>query len=238
MKKENVKIVALGGQAENGKSMYCIEINDRIFVVDAGFRFPEVDILGVDIIIPNFEYLRENKERVTAIIITHGHDDVMAALPYLLEEINVPVFAPNLTADLIEEMLVKYNHHNHTHLNPNIVRVKRSSSGTIAGVNIEFFPVTHSIPGSVGVAFETSYGYIVYSGEYIVDFGAPEGFKSDLQRMMEIGKKGVLLLMGESSGSKNPDFTSPTHKLTPKIEPIFEAAEGSMVISLDALYCG
>ena len=108
MKKDVVKILPLGGQAEMGKSMYCIEIKEQIFILDAGFRFPEVSKLGVDIIIPSFDYLKENKERVVAIIITHGHDDVMAALPYLLEAVNAPVYAPALTADLIEQMIKRH----------------------------------------------------------------------------------------------------------------------------------
>ena len=102
MRKDIVKILPLGGQAEMGKSMYCIEIKDKIFILDAGFRFPEINKLGVDIIIPSFDYLKENEERIVAIIVTHGHDDVMAALPYLLESVNVPVYAPTLTADLID----------------------------------------------------------------------------------------------------------------------------------------
>lgn len=112
MKKDVVKILPLGGQAEMGKSMYCIEIKEQIFILDAGFRFPEVSKLGVDIIIPSFDYLKENKERVVAIIITHGHDDVMAALPYLLEAVNAPVYAPALTADLIEQMIKRHKKHN------------------------------------------------------------------------------------------------------------------------------
>ena len=108
MKKDVVKILPLGGQAEMGKSMYCIEIKEQIFILDAGFRFPEVSKLGVDIIIPSFDYLKGNKERVVAIIITHGHDDVMAALPYLLEAVNAPVYAPALTADLIEQMIKRH----------------------------------------------------------------------------------------------------------------------------------
>ena len=112
MSKESVKIIPLGGQAEMGKSMYCIEINEKIFIIDAGFRFPEVSKLGVDIIIPSFDFLKENEDRVVAVIITHGHDDVMAALPYLLETIDVPIYAPALTADLIEQMLKRYKKQN------------------------------------------------------------------------------------------------------------------------------
>lgn len=231
MKKDSIKILPMGGQAEMGKSMYCIEINDNIFILDAGFRFPEVDKLGVDIIIPSFTYLKENKDKVRAIIITHGHDDVMAALPYLLEEINVPIYAPALTADLIDQMMQRHKKQNRTRIEYTMHRVKRNASIEIAGVPIEFFPLTHSIPGSVGVALWTSEGYIVYSGEFIIDFGAPEGFRCDIQKMMEIGKKGVLALLVESSYSKNDGYTSPKHKLTDKIEHVFEESEGRIIIS-------
>lgn len=231
MRKDIVKILPLGGQAEMGKSMYCIEIKDKIFILDAGFRFPEINKLGVDIIIPSFDYLKENASRVVAIIITHGHDDVMGALPYLLETVNAPIYAPALTADLIDQMLKRHRKHNNFKINYQLNRVKRNDSIEIEGVPVEFFPVTHSIPGSVGVALWTRDGYIVYCGEFIIDFGAPEGFRCDIQKMMEIGKKGVLALLCESSYSKNPGYTSPKHKLTDKIDNIFEDSEGRIIIS-------
>ena len=231
MRKDIVKILPLGGQAEMGKSMYCIEIKDKIFILDAGFRFPEINKLGIDIIIPSFDYLKENASRVVAIIITHGHDDVMGALPYLLEAVNAPIYAPALTADLIDQMLKRHKKHNNFKINYQLNRVKRNDSIEIEGVPVEFFPVTHSIPGSVGVALWTRDGYIVYCGEFIIDFGAPEGCRCDIQKMMEIGKKGVLALLCESSYSKNSGYTSPKHKLTDKIDNIFEDSEGRIIIS-------
>lgn len=231
MKKDIIRFIPMGGQAEMGKSMYCFEINEKIFIIDSGFRFPDSDKLGVDVIIPSFTYLEERLDQVVAIIITHGHDDAMAALPYLLQTVNVPVYAPSLTADLIEQMIDRYQRHNHIRLKLDLRRVKRNASLDIAGVPIEFFPVTHSIPGSVGVALWTTQGYIVYSGEFIIDFGAPEGFKCDIQKMMEIGKKGVLALLVESSSSKHEGYTSPNHKLTNKIDHIFEDSNERIIIS-------
>lgn len=228
---DKIKFVALGGQAENGKSMYVFEINDKIFVIDTGFKFPEQDKLGVDIIIPNFDYLKDNKARISAIIITHGHDDVMQALGYILEEVKAPVYAPNLTANLIEDMIEQHNNHNHTHIQLDLHRVKRDADIEIDGVPVSFFPLTHSIPGSVGVAIHTTQGALVYTGESIIDFGAPEGFRSNLQKMMDIGKSGVLSLFVESSYASKDGYTSPNHKLTSKIEPIFEDAQGRIIIS-------
>ena len=231
MKNDIIKFIPMGGQAEMGKSMYCFEINKKIFIIDSGFRFPDSDKLGVDVIIPSFTYLEERKKQIAAVIITHAHDDAMAALPYLLQTIQVPVYAPNLTADFIEQMIERYERHNRVKLNLDLHRVKRNASINIEGVPVEFFPVTHSIPGSVGVALWTSKGYVVYSGEFIIDFGAPEQFKCDIQKMMEIGKKGVLALLVESSSAKHEGYTSPHHKLTNKIDHIFEDSNGRIIIS-------
>ncbi len=230
MKKDIIKFIPMGGQAEMGKSMYCFEINEKIFIIDSGFRFPDSDKLGVDIIIPSFTYLEERKDKIAAIIITHGHDDAMAALPYLLQVVQAPVFAPSLTADLIEQMIERYQRHNRVRLTIDLHRVSRNDSIDIQGIPVEFFPVTHSIPGSVGVAIWTDQGYIVYSGEFIIDFGAPEGFRCDIQKMMEIGKKGVLVLLVESSNSKHEGYTSPNHKLTNKIDHIFEDSNDRIII--------
>ena len=231
MNKSVVKLTPIGGQAENGKSMYCLEIDDQWFIIDAGYRFPEVDKLGVDVIIPNFDYLKENKDKIKAIFITHGHDDVMGALPYLLQEVNVPIYTTDLTADLIDQLLQRYMRHSHVSYKYKIKRVNMNATIKVAGVTVEFFPITHSIPGSVGLAFLTLNGYVVYSSEFIIDFGAPERFRCNIQKMMEIGKKGVLALLCESSYSKNDGYTSPKHKLTDKIESIFEDATGRIIIS-------
>ena len=231
MKSDIIKFIPMGGQAEMGKSMYCFEINDKIFIIDSGFRFPDSDKLGVDVIIPSFTYLEERADQIVAIIITHAHDDAMAALPYLLQTVTAPVYAPTLTADLIEQMVERYQRHNHVKLNLQLERVRRNASLDIAGIPVEFFPVTHSIPGSVGVALWTDQGYIVYSGEFIIDFGAPKGFRCDIQKMMEIGKKGVLALLCESSSAKHEGYTSPLHKLTTRIDHIFEDSNERIIIS-------
>lgn len=226
-----VKIIALGGQAEMGKNLYVININNKLFIVDAGFRFPESEKLGVDVIIPSFDYLKEHESDIQGIFITHGHDDTMAALPYLLEEMDVVVYAPNLTADLIEEMIQKHNANKRVKIKPNIKRVARKSEIEVGGVTIRFFPLTHSIPGTVGIAFKTSEGYIVYAGEFIIDFGAPEGFKTDIQSMMEISNEGVLALLCESSYASRPGYTSPHHKITDKINSIFEEASSRIIVA-------
>lgn len=231
MRDNIVKITPIGGQAEMGKSMYCLEIENKLFIVDAGFRFPESDKLGVDVIIPSFDYLKNNKDRIQAILISHGHDDVMGALPYLLQEISAPIYTTDLTADLIDQMLKRYLRHSNIRFHYQIKRVNMNASLKISGIQVEFFPITHSIPGSVGIAFLTKHGYIVYSSEFIIDFGAPSRFRCNIQKIMEIGKHGVLALLCESSYAKNDGYTSPKHKLTSKIESVFEDAPGRIIIS-------
>ncbi len=217
-----IKIFALGGQAEKGKSMYGVEINTNIYLVEAGHKFPEQDNIGIDVIIADTRYVVENKERVKAIFITHGHDDVMAALPYLLELVDVPVYAPTLAGDLIEVMVNNYNKQYRRKLKIDLHRVKRGSHMMLDKQRIQFFPLTHSFPGTVGVSFSTPQGAIVFAGEFIVDPGATDDFKADMIQMAEIGKKGVLCLMSESQGSERQGYTSPNHKITQKLEPIFE----------------
>ncbi len=231
MNKNLVKILPLGGQAEMGKSMYCFEVDGKILIVDSGIRFPEVSKLGVDIIIPDLSYITENKNRIVGIVITHGHDDVMAALPYLLEVISVPVFAPSLTGYFIEQMLEKFEKQYKKSIRLDLHTVEGTSSVDIGGIKVEFFPVTHSIPGAVGLAIATKAGYIVYGSEFLVDLSAPNGFTLDMTKMMEICKKGVLALMVESSYAKNEGYTSPKHKLTNQIEHTFEEAQGRIIIT-------
>ena len=173
----------------------------------------------------------ENKDRISAIIISHGHDDVMQALGYILEEIDAPIYAPTLTSNLIRVMIENYNKRNRSNIKLNLHPIHRNDDVVIDGITVSFFPLTHSIPGSVGIAFLTSQGYVVYTGESIIDFGAPSGFRSNIQRMIDIGKKGVLALLVESSYASKEGYTSPKHKLTSKIEPIFEDATGRIVIT-------
>ena len=138
---DQVRIFALGGLDENGKNMYVVEVNEAIFIIEAGLKYPESDQLGVEFIIPDFSYLIQNKDRIKGIFITHAHDDVVAALPYLLKQINVPVYTGNLTANIIHDMLKKGGIKN-----VKIHRMKRASKQTIGGVKVRTFPMTHAFP--------------------------------------------------------------------------------------------
>lgn len=223
---DQVRIFALGGLDEDGKNMLVVEVNEAIFIIEAGLKYPDTGQLGVEFIIPDFSYLIENKERIQGIFITHAHDDVMAALPYLLKQVNAPVYTGALTANIIHEMLKKEGIKN-----AKIHRLKRCSKQTIGGVKIRTFPMTHAFPDNFGLAISTDQGYIVYTGEFIVDYDMlQKEYLCDLNELSDIGKKGVLCLLCESQGADKSGHTAPKHRITSLIEPIFEASEGTRIL--------
>ena len=223
---DQVRIFALGGLDEDGKNMLVVEVNEAIFIIEAGLKYPDTGQLGVEFIIPDFSYLIENKERIQGIFITHAHDDVVAALPYLLKQVNAPVYTGALTANIIHEMLKKEGIKN-----AKIHRLKRCSKQTIGGVKIRTFPMTHAFPDNFGLAISTDQGYIVYTGEFIVDYDMlQKEYLCDLNELSDIGKKGVLCLLCESQGADKSGHTAPKHRITSVIEPIFEASEGTRIL--------
>ena len=224
---DKVRIFALGGLDEDGKNMYVVEVNEAIFIIEAGLKYPDVDQLGVEFIIPDFSYLVKNRNRIQGIFITHAHDDVVAALPYLLKQINVPVYTGALTANIIHETLKKEGVKN-----VKIHRMKRASKQVIGGVKIRTFPMTHAFPDNFGLAIATDQGYIVYTGEFIIDYDMlQKEFLCDLNELSDIGKKGVLCLLCESQYADKSGHTAPKHRITSLIEPIFEESTGRILIS-------
>lgn len=224
---DQVRIFALGGLDENGKNMYVVEVNEAIFIIEAGLKYPESDQLGVEFIIPDFHYLIENKDRIKGIFITHAHDDVVAALPYLLKQINIPIYTGNLTANIIHDALKKEGIKN-----TKIHRMKRTSKQTIGGVKVRTFPMTHAFPDNFGLAISTDQGYIVYTGEFIVDYDMlQQEYLCDLNELSDIGKRGVLCLLSESQSADKMGHTAPKHRITSLIEPIFEASHSRILIS-------
>ena len=226
-----IKFLPIGGQAELGKNMTIFTINDEKFIIDAGYRIPESEKLGVDTIIPSFEYIIERQDEFKGIFISHGHNDCMAAISYLLKEVDLPIYTSSLTADLIEEIVGHYNRKSNNNIKPRINRIHRNDSIKVGSVNIKVFPLTHSIPGAIGFAFETPYGYLVHLGEYMIDFGAPDYFRTDVQSLMEIGNKGVLALFAESTYAIKTGYTAPYHKIYDLLKPIFEEASGRIIIA-------
>lgn len=223
-----IKIFALGGLDENGKNMYCFDINDEIYIIEVGLKYPEVQNLGIDIEIPSFEYLINNKERVKGIFITHAHPDAMGAISYLLKEINVPIYATHLTSWIIEDRLKENNIKNYT--------IKRIKDNSIVKLNEELkvhtFKTTHSIIQSIGLAFQTKYGFLVFTSDYIIDFGSTNEYQTDIHKIVEIAKKGVLVLMTESIGALKTGHTSPKHKIFNKVQPIILQAKGRIIATV------
>lgn len=225
---DSVRIFALGGLDENGKNMYVVEINDDIFVLEAGMKYPESSMPGIDIIIPDYTYLIKNKDRVKAYIITHGHDDSMGSITYAYKDVPAPIYCSKVTSEMIKDTARRYRQN--AKLDFHIVDT--TSEIEIAGREVRFFSTTHSVAQSMGVAINTSQGYVVYTGDFIIDCGAFKKFRTDLKALARIAENKVLCLMSESVASYKPDYASPNHKLTPLIKTPFEEFNGRIVIAI------
>ncbi|WP_019790996.1 MBL fold metallo-hydrolase, partial [Streptococcus sobrinus] len=194
----DIKIIALGGVRENGKNLYLAEINESIFVLDAGLKYPENEQLGVDVVIPNMDYLIENRDRVQGVFLTHGHADAIGALPYLLQDVRVPVFGSELTIELAK-LVVKNNSQVKKFNNFHVVDAQTEIEFKDAVVS--FFSTTHSIPESLGIVLRTDQGNIVYTGDFKFDQAASPGYQTDYARLAEIGQEGVLALLADSANA-------------------------------------
>lgn len=198
-----LKIIPLGGLEQIGMNITAFEYEDTIIVVDCGLSFPEDDMLGIDLVIPDISYLKENISKVKAFVITHGHEDHIGALPYVLKEINVPVYATKLTMGLIENKLKE-------HVLPRPVKrkiVKYGQSVNLGCFRVEFIRTNHSISDAAALAIFTPAGIIVHTGDFKVDYTPVNGETIDLQRFGELGKKGVLALMCDSTNVMIPGYT-------------------------------
>ena len=197
-----IKVMALGGLNEIGKNMTAIEYKDEIIVIDAGLSFPEEDMLGIDIVIPDITYLVKNKEKVKGIFITHGHEDHIGALPYVLKKINVPVYAAKLTIGLIQ---VKLKEHKINNINLNVITPKQMIK--LKNFDIEFIKMNHSIPDACSIAVHTDQGIIFHTGDFKIDLTPIDGEVMDFHRLTELSKKGVLLMLADSTGVEKPGYT-------------------------------
>jgi ribonuclease J len=225
---DRIRIFALGGLDEDGKNCYVLDINDQWFVIESGVKYPDGEQLGVEVVIPDFSILIENKDKVKGVFITHGHDDVMGALPYLLKQADFDVYTTPLTACLVEDLLTK-----HKIKSKNIHRIKRFGTFKVAGIPIRSFGMTQSIPDGFGLAFETKHGYIVYTSESMIDFNNKhDSFSSDISEFAEIGKKKVLALLTESVSADREGFTAPSHLIADQLESAFDQAKGRIIVSM------
>lgn len=225
---DKIKIFALGGLDEHGKNMYVVEINNDIFIVEAGLKYPDKTSPGIDFIIPRHDYLVTNKQRIRAYFVTHGHDDQFGALPFLYKQAPAPIYTTQSSAMMLERFTKRLG----VKMSYDIVIVDPSSTHTISGRRFTFFQTTHSAMQSFGIAIDTSQGAIVYSGDFIVEYTNSSRYKLDLNSIAKIAEKNVLALLSESSAAEKVGYTSPNHRLTPQIDPIFRDIKGRIFIAL------
>lgn len=223
--KPPIKIAFLGGLNEIGKNLTVFECNDDIIILDCGMAFPDGDMLGVDLVIPDFTYLEQNKDRVKGIVITHAHEDHIGGLPYLLSKVNVPIYGTRLTVGLIENKLRE-----HSLDKVNLHVVDAGSCVKLGCFDIEFIHVNHSIPDAVGVAIHSPAGTVVHTGDFKIDCTPMSGGMIDLSRFARLGDEGVLALMADSTNASRPGFTATEKTVADSFDTLFRRAMHSRII--------
>ncbi|HHT7802833.1 TPA: ribonuclease J [Streptococcus suis] len=224
----SIKIMALGGVRENGKNLYIAEVNEHIFVLDAGAKYPENEQLGVDVVVPNFDYLEENKQRVAGVFLSHGHADAIGALPYLLEKVKVPVFGSHLTVELAK-LIVKNN--NSTKKFNDFHVIDTDTEIDFGDAVVSFFQTTHSIPESLGVVIKTDQGNIVYTGDFKFDQAADKLYQTDFGRLAEIGNEGVLALLSDSANADSKVQVASMKEVANEIYNTISDWEGRIIVA-------
>ncbi|MDR1320137.1 MAG: ribonuclease J [Gracilibacteraceae bacterium] len=225
-KEHKLQIIPLGGLGEVGKNMTVIRYDDQMIVVDAGLAFPEDDLLGIDVVIPDYAYILDNLDCLLGIVITHGHEDHIGSLPYLLRDVNTPLFATKLTMGLIQAKLKETN--------INKIKgtvVKQGDSIKLGIFTIDFIRVSHSIPDSVGLAIHTPLGTIVHTGDFKLDHTPVIGEVLDIQKFAELGHQGVLCLLSDSTNVENPGFTMTERKVGEMFDTVFQNAKERIILA-------
>ncbi|OIJ19138.1 ribonuclease J [Anaerobacillus alkalidiazotrophicus] len=222
-----LSIFALGGLKEIGKNMYAIQFRDEIIVIDCGNKFPDESLLGIDLIIPDITYLLENKDKIKALIVTHGHEDHIGGIPFFLKKLNVPVYGTRFTLGLIELKLKEHKLIRETKL----VEIDSNSKLNFGDISVKFFKVNHSIPDCLGIVFYTPEGAIVHTGDFKFDLTPANNEYSDIHKMAEIGKKGVLLLLSESTNAERKGLTPSEQMVGEHVVEAFMKAKRKVIIS-------
>jgi len=225
-KEHKLQIIPLGGLGEVGKNMTIIRYGNQMIMIDAGLAFPEDDLLGIDIVIPDYSYVLENKEQLLGIVLTHGHEDHIGSIPYLLKDIDVPIYGTTLTMGLIQARL-KENNINYFKGN----NVKPGDSIKLGSFKIEFIRVSHSIPDAVGLAIHTPLGTIVHTGDFKLDHTPVTGEILDIYKFAELGQKGVLCLMSDSTNVEKPGFTMSERTVGQMFDEVFRNAKERIIIA-------
>ncbi|MDE6864187.1 MAG: ribonuclease J, partial [Eubacterium sp.] len=224
--KESVRIAFLGGMNEIGKNMTLYEYGDDMFIVDCGLAFPDGDLPGVDLVIPDFSYVENNISKIKGIIITHGHEDHIGGLAYLLKKVNIPIYSTKLTLGLIRGKLEEHRLLNSAKL----VEIKPRTNITLGSFNIEFIHVNHSIPDAVGLAIRCPAGVIIQTGDFKIDTTPVDGDMIDLTRFAEYGKKGVLALLSDSTNAERPGYTASERTVGDSFEMLFRKAKNKRIV--------
>ena len=228
MSRQKLKVIPLGGLGEIGKNMLVIEHDEDIVVIDAGLMFPEEEMLGIDLVIPDVSYILERKEKLRGIIITHGHEDHIGALPYLLPQLdNVPVYATRLTEGLIRIKLKERK----TREGVNLKVLEYGREIRLGKFRVELFPVCHSIPDAAGVIIRTPEGAIVHSGDFKIDHTPVSGRPTDLSRLAQLGGEGVLLLLSDSTYAELPGYTPSERTVGESLEHVIAKAPGRVIVT-------
>lgn len=225
--KSKLKIIPLGGMNEIGKNLTVFEYENEIIVVDCGLAFPEDDMLGVDLVIPDITYLERNKEKIKALVITHGHEDHIGAIPYFLKKINVPVYGTKLTLGLIRNKLIEHNLEKTTKLNC----VKPRDVVKFSKFKVEFIKMTHSIADAVALAITTPVGVLFHTGDFKVDYTPIDGEPMDFQRIAELGKEGITLLMSDSTNVQRPGYTMSEVTVGKEFDKIFGNCHKRIIVA-------
>lgn len=226
-KKSPLKVIPLGGLLEIGKNLTVFEYEDEIIIVDCGLAFPTEDMLGVDFVVADTTYLEKNKEKIKGLFITHGHEDHIGGIPYLLRQVNIPIYGTRFTVGLIKNKLEEHRLLNST----TIYEVEQGSTIDAGKMKVEFIRTSHSIPDAVSFAIYTPAGIVVHTGDFKIDYTPVDGQKIDFARLAEIGEKGVLLLMSDSTNSERPGFTKSESSIGEAFDELFFHCKKRVVVA-------
>ena len=222
-----IKIIPLGGINEIGKNITAIEYKEDIVIIDCGLKFPDDDMFGIDIVIPDISYLLKNSEKIKGIFLTHGHEDHIGALPYVLKQLNVPVYGTKLTLGIVETKLKEHGLLSSTEL----IRVKPKDIIKLSSVSVEFIKTNHSIADSVAIAIHTPLGVVLHTGDFKIDYTPIDGEMMDFARLAEIGRKGVLVMMADSTNVERPGYTMTEKVVGETFNRLFGKANGRIIVA-------